>query len=1019
MADDSENDTGGGVSTFVSSLTFNVVVAAVIFIVFTILRPRFKRVYAPRTYAVGKERRSEPISDRILSWIPMVLSVPDDKIIERVGLDTYMFLRYMRSMFVMFVVLSLLSVVTILPVNITGNGGAKGMAVLTMGNVDPASKKLWVHIVFFMVFVAWVLWNIFGEFKVYTRLRIWWLTNPRHANKVGASSIMVSTLPPTLIEDDSRISSMFNMFPGGVRQVIVNRNCSELQDIVEERDALAKSLEKALTSHAVNCEKTFNKAAKKGATFKEPKRPTMRASKIPFKGPKLDAIEYLSKEIAKLNKQIAEAGAEEAKYKRQSTAFVFFNKQIAAHMAAQTVLDYKPFSMNSVSLDIRSDDIIWSNLNLNPYDRRIRGYLSLAATIGLVITWTLLTAALSALVSVEKLSTLPGMKDLSKSKFFGIFTGIIPSAVLAIVMALLPIILRLLLRLEGTPRRSEIDMRLLNRFFFFQVWNVYLVTIFTSSILSIAGSAFNDPSIILDQIQQQVPSSATPILTYVLLLAFTGAAKEILQVVRLALRYVLPLLFAKTPRAICSAETPATFDWATSIPMHSLIFLMGFSYSFIAPIVNCFVAVYFGLFYLVYRYQFLYVYNDSNWASGGLSFPVSIKQTLVGVYISEIYMLLMMVAKLAKNPNIDGNAVLRVIFPALVLLLTIGAHIYINDAYMPIINYLPARGAFEIEENPKIATTCPDFTGDGELNGPTLMDSSTGTTPENEIRKRIYAVYGSLVPKRVIDFVLNKIPSLLHPNKRSPKGDSTTEDLVSEEQASGELKPGTDSAAAAADGNDKDASTVDDGLSLPMPVPHHYSEMTGSKGNFEEIISAKRVSGNTNILSIDSAAQPPSNIAGPAASPTKQERRDSRFVGGLAPVGTTGPSIHSYDSKTELRQRRTHPAQPTAARRKSRYDMDGTDDMLGTGGGASNASLAEAFLNPALRAKPTCNIWVPLDNHGICAEVYDSVRSLGDGTIRIINRETWINEKAKVKVNVEFDPDVSDTEDTPSLSAKA
>ncbi|KAJ2509896.1 phosphate metabolism protein 7, partial [Coemansia sp. RSA 1939] len=1003
MADDSEKDTGGGVSTFVSSLTFNVVVAAVIFIAFAILRPRFKRVYAPRTYAVGKERRSEPISDRILAWIPMVLSVPDDKIIERVGLDTYMFLRYMRSMFVMFVVLSLLSVVTILPVNITGNGGAKGMAVLTMGNVDPASKKLWVHIVFFMVFVAWVLWNIFGEFKVYTRLRIWWLTNPRHANKAGASSIMVSTLPPTLIEDDGRIRAMFNMFPGGVRQVIVNRNCSELQDIVEERDSLAKALEKALTSHAVNCEKTFNKAAKKGATFKEPKRPTMRASKIPFKGPKLDAIEHLSKEIAKLNKQIAEAGAEENKFKRQSTAFVFFNKQIAAHMAAQTVLDYKPFSMNSVSLDIRSDDIIWSNLNLNPYDRRIRGYISLAATIGLVITWTLLTAALSALVSVEKLSTLPGMKDLAKSKFFGIFTGIIPSAVLAIVMALLPIILRLLLRLEGTPRRSEIDMRLLNRFFFFQVWNVYLVTIFTSSILSIAGSAFNDPSIILDQIQQQVPSSATPILTYVLLLAFTGAAKEILQVVRLALRYVLPLLFAKTPRAICNAETPATFDWATSIPMHSLIFLMGFSYSFIAPIVNCFVAVYFGLFYLVYRYQFLYVYNDSNWASGGLSFPVSIKQTLVGVYISEIYMLLMMVAKLAKNPNIDGNAVLRVIFPALVLLLTIGAHLYINDAYMPIINYLPVRGAFEIEENPKIATTYPDFTGDGELNGPTLADSSTGSTPENEIRKRIYAVYGSLVPKKVIDFVLTKIPSLLHPSKRSPKGDSTTEDLVSEEQASGELEPGAD----------KDASTVDDGLPLPMPVPHHYSEMADSKGNFEEIIGAKRVSGNTNILSIESAAQPhASNIAEPPASPTKQEHRDSQFVGGLAPVGTTtGPSIHSYDSKTELRQRRTHcSAQqpPASGRRKSRYDMDGTESLVET-----------AFLNPALRAKPTCNIWVPLDNHGICNDVYDSVRSLGDGSIRVVSRDTWINEKSKVKVNVEFDPDVSDAEDTPSLSAKA
>ncbi|KAJ1663508.1 phosphate metabolism protein 7 [Coemansia sp. RSA 1813] len=1003
MADDKKDDTSGGVSTFVSSLVFNVAVAVCIFIVFTILRPRFKRVYAPRTYAVSKERRSEPISDRLLAWVPMVLRVPDEKIIERVGLDTYMFLRYMRSMFVMFVVLSLLSVVTILPANITGGNGVKGMAILTMGNVRPDSKTLWVHIVFFMVFVVWVLWNIFGEFKVYTRLRIWWLTNPKHASRVGASTIMVSTLPQALIGDDDRISSVFNMFPGGVRQVIVNRNCTELEDIVEERDSLAMKLEGTLTSYAVKCEKDFKKATKKGATFKEPKRPTMRKSKIPFKGPKLDAIEYLSTEIAKLNKQISEAGGEEENYKRQSTAFVFFNKQIAAHMAAQTVLDYKPFSMNSVSLDVHTDDIIWSNLNLNPYDRRMRGYLSLAATIGLVITWTLLTAAISALVSVEKLSkTIPGLKSLADSEFFGLFTGIIPSAVLAAVMALLPIILRLLLRLEGTPRRSEIDMRLLNRFFFFQVWNVYLVTIFTSSILSIAESAFSDPGIILEQIQEQVPASATPILTYILLLAFTGAAKEILQVVRLALRYVLPLIFAKTPRKICNAETPAAFDWATSIPMHSLVFLMGFSYSFIAPIVNCFVAVYFGLFYLVYRYQFLYVYNDANWSTGGLSFPVSIKQTLVGVYISEIYMLLMMVAKLVKNKHIDGNAVLRVIFPALILLLTIGAHIYINDAYMPIINYLPIRGAVEIEENPKIATTYPDFTGDGELNGPTLMDSGSSTTPESEIRKRIYAVYGTLVPKKIIDFILNRIPSILDPRKQSSPN-NTTEDLADEEE-NGAFKSGSVA----------NSRTVDSAF-IPMPTPHHYSE-TESRGAFEDL-NMKRASGNTNILTIDSNTQQkqPPAIAEPASPAhaaadgvSNQQDPSPQFIGGLAPTGTTR-SIHSYDSTTELRQRRRMPTanSQAAAQRKSRYSMYDNELLASAGENA----LAKAFSNPALRAKPKCNIWVPLDNHGLCNELYNTVQRLGEGTIRIISRETWIDEKAKVKANVEFDPDCSDSED--------
>ncbi|KAJ1742306.1 phosphate metabolism protein 7 [Coemansia sp. RSA 1821] len=964
---ESDNTSDNSVPTFTSSLIFNVVVGAAIFVAFCILRPRFKRVYAPRTYAVGKEKRSPPISNWPLAWIPAVLKVDDDAIVQRVGLDTYMFLRYMRSIFVIFVVLSFLSLVTILPVNITGDGGATGLDVLTIANVPSESAKLWVHIVFFMVFVAWVLRNIFVELQVYTRLRIWWLTNPSHTSKVGASTIMVSSLPEALTDSDDKIQKTFNMFPGGVRQVIVNRNCSDLEELVEDRDSYVATLEKLLTSYAAKSEKLYKKSTKKGTEYKAPKRPTMRESKIPFKGPKLDSFEFLATKIGELNRKIAEMGADPEQFKRQSSAFVFFNKQIAAHMAAQTVLDYKPFSMNMVSLEISPDDIIWSNLNLNPYDRRIRSYISLAATVGIVIVWTLMTSALTALVSVKNLRKIPGLENMSDSKFFGIFTGVVPAGVLAIVMALLPIILRLLLRLEGTTRVSEVNLRLLNRYFFFQVWNVYLVSIFTSSILTIATDGLKDPGSIIDLIPSKVPGSSTTILTYILLLAFAGAAKEILQIVRLALRYILPLLFAKTPRKICNAETPAEFDWATSIPTHSLIFLMGFSYSFIAPIVNCFAAVYFGLFYLVYRYQFLYVYNDSNWVTGGLSFPKSIKQTMVGVYISEIYMLLMMVAKLANNDNINANAILRIIFPALILLLTIFAHVYINDAYMPIINYLPIRGAVEIEENPRIASKFPDVTASGDITNDDLETDSVKIA-EDRVRRMIYATYGSLVPRKLIDYVLNKVPRLLNPKKRD-------DPIASSSSSAPQILPEI---------TETSASSPD--LEEKMPVPHHYSTHTGV---------VRPISDNSNILSVDSQ-----NVRNAAYSvPMIDEPLDQ----------TDAPSIHSVTSATELRQRRRQALASctsvnTMEQRKSRYSMVDTGPLVSAGANA----LAEAFSNPALRANAATCLWVPLDNFGLCNELYANVESWGEGTIKVVSEGTHIDEKGHVRADVEFDPDDTD-----------
>ncbi|KAJ2758735.1 hypothetical protein IWQ57_006743, partial [Coemansia nantahalensis] len=130
-----------------------------------------------------------------------------------------------------------------------------------------------------MVFVAWVMRNIFLELQVYTRLRIWWLTNPHHSAKVGASTIMVSPLPQALADSDERIQATFDLFPGGVRQVVVNRDCSALAELIEKRDGYAAKLEGLLTSYAVANEKARQKAAAKGTPPKEVKRPTMRESK--------------------------------------------------------------------------------------------------------------------------------------------------------------------------------------------------------------------------------------------------------------------------------------------------------------------------------------------------------------------------------------------------------------------------------------------------------------------------------------------------------------------------------------------------------------------------------------------------------------------------------------------------------------------------------------------------------------------------------------------------------------------
>ncbi|KAJ2387382.1 phosphate metabolism protein 7 [Coemansia sp. RSA 2603] len=663
----------------------------------------------------------------------------------------------MRLMLIITSVISVLSAATILPINILGTVGLSGLDSLSMGNVDSRSSRLWVHVGFFALAVVWTMWCVVGELRIYTHLRMWWLTHPDHAGCASANTVLVTDVPRALAKDEPRLKQIFDVLPGGVRQVFVNRTCPELTKTVQKRDKLAHKLEKLLTKYAIQSTKLYERAQSTGDMYVAPKRPTMRKSALSF-GRKIEMFEYLAAEIAMCNHFIAQSLKQMQGFSRGSSALVLFNRQVAAHVAAQAVVDYAPFSMSSVTAGVNPQDVIWSNLKVGPWSRRLRGYVSFGVTVALTILWTAITAFVGSLVQVQSLTKLEAFHWLTKSELaLGIFSGIVPSVVLAVLMAVSPHILRLLVRLEGTPRHSLVNLRLLHRLYFFQVWNVYLVNISSSSVQVIVANVVANPASVLTRIQQDVPKSAMNILTYVLLLTFIGAAKEILQGVRLALRYVVPMVMSKTPRSIARAERPVEFDWGATIPTHTLVFLMGFSYMFIAPIVTWFVAVYFAMFYLIYRYQFLYVYSDTQRATGGLSYPKTIKQMLVGVYISETYLILMMATRIHGT----ADSIMRLVVAVAILLFTVAAHLYINDVYMPAIDHLPLKKAADVERSPMLAREFPDVR-DTQGNDADDMDDLAAITVEQR-RKRnwVYAMYSSLVPASAIALVLRLFPSVL------------------------------------------------------------------------------------------------------------------------------------------------------------------------------------------------------------------------------------------------------------------
>jgi hypothetical protein len=94
----------------------------------------------------------------------------------------------------------------------------------------------------------------------------------------------------------------------------------------------------------------------------------------------------------------------------------------------------------------------------------------------------------------------------------------------------------------------------------------------------------------------------------------------------------------------------------------------------------------FGLFWFVYRYNTLYV-TKFRFDTGGLLFPRAINQLFTGIYVMELSLigLFFLVRDTHGSVSCKGQAIIMIIMT----ILTVGFQILLNEAFGPLIRYLP------------------------------------------------------------------------------------------------------------------------------------------------------------------------------------------------------------------------------------------------------------------------------------------------------------------------------------------
>lgn len=379
---------------------------------------------------------------------------------------------------------------------------------------------------------VWIFYNIYVEMRKWVSIRQRHLINPQHSRLAQANTVLITGIDKRYLDED-RLAQLFSHLPGGVKKIWLNRNLKEMVGIHDARVSAVQKLESAQNSLVKQARKLRLQVEKKQAKGKEnaleklkpdeeilkgekpspslqtlqelgadkaevvladrlvprAKRPTHRLPgkrlpfALPWTGTKVDTIDWCRKEIVRttalleqsrqtLRDDINKPGVEGETYPPLNSAFIYFNQQIAAHMAGQIRLHDQPYKMHETHLEMSPEEVIWSNLSLNPYEKNVRLAISWAITGGLILLWTFPTAFIGAMSNASQLclqyswmSWLCTTSPVAQ----GLFSGVLPPILLALLNLLLPVILTQLARFEGIPQKTGLELSLMTRYTIFLV----------------------------------------------------------------------------------------------------------------------------------------------------------------------------------------------------------------------------------------------------------------------------------------------------------------------------------------------------------------------------------------------------------------------------------------------------------------------------------------------------------------------------------------------------------------------
>lgn len=628
-----------------SALGLSVGFSILITIGFSLLRPRINVVYAPKLKYADEKHAPPRLKKGIFDWLMPIATMKESQLVDKIGLDATVFLRFTRMCRNMFVVITVVAIGIILPANMISsrsNTGGKYHTnnFWTISTVQYVPEKgLWVHVVcswIVNIVMAFFLWH---NYRAITRLRRQYFESPDYLMSLHSRTLMFTDIPPASRTDEGilRLADGVEQ-TSGLPRAAVARNVKELPELIERHEKAVRDLESVLSKYLKNPDKL-------PAT-----RPTMKPEKKYRESngsEKVDAIDYLTERISQLEIEIRHVRESIDKRNPMPFGFASYERIEDAHTVAYAAENKHPQG-TTIRLAPRPQDLIWKNLPLTRKERNWKRFINNFWISLLTVIW-IAPNALTA-IFLSNLSNLASLWPAFQHNFYAhgtwwaIVQGIAAPGLSSLVYVILPIIFRRISINAGDTTKSSRERHVAAKLYAFFVFNNLIVFSLFSAIWSFVTLVINHEkegawrAIKDGHFFKNLLSGLVDVNSYWLtwlLQRNLGAAADLAQLLNLSWIWFMRICRNPTPRQYIEWTAPPMMDYAVYYNYFLFYATVALCFMTIQPLVIPITAFYFSIDYVLKKYLLLYVLVTKT-ESGGQFWRTLFNRLVFATFLADL-----------------------------------------------------------------------------------------------------------------------------------------------------------------------------------------------------------------------------------------------------------------------------------------------------------------------------------------------------------------------------------------------